>query len=181
MQNWRTIENRMKNTRKRKRKKPGVASLMEARMQNNKARARVRSSMMAWFATIMMMLLAFVNVFVVVDGFVVSLNMHKHDTRVKEIRKHGVLTARSSGGGAIGMDDGEDICNDDDCIVTTTVNTLDANDDKASLKSCRLKAREFVAGRVSVDTDATITRSVEKKDNDRRTFTFCFKLFLKFN
>jgi len=125
--------NRMRITRKRKkRKKPGEEDGSEARMQN-RARAGARPSMMAWFATMVMMLLALVNACIVVNGFVVSLNMHRHDTRVKEMRTHDV-TARSSGGGAIGFDDGEDICNDDDCMMTTT-NTLDAEDDEASVNN----------------------------------------------
>ena len=158
----------MRITRKRKkRKKPGEEDGSEARMQN-RARAGARPSMMAWFATMVMMLLALVNACIVVDGSVVSLNMHRHDTRVKEMRTHNVLTARSSGGGAIGCDDGKDICNDDDCMMTTT-NTLDADDDDAlvnnSVENYKSTARELVAGRVSVDTDATITRS-EIEENE---------------
>ena len=158
----------MRITRKRKkRKKPGEEDGSEARMQN-RARAGARPSMMAWFATMVMMLLALVNACIVVDGFVVSLNMHQHDTRVKEMRTHDVLTARSSGGGTIGFDDGEDICNDDDCTMTTT-NTLDADDNEASVndsvENYKSTARELVAGRVSVDTDATITRS-EIEENE---------------
>ena len=160
----------MRITRKRKkRKKPGEEDGSEARMQN-RARAGARPSMMAWFATMVMMLLALVNACIVVDGSVVSLNMHRHDTRVKEMRTHDVLTAiaRSSGGGAIGFDDGKDICNDDDCMMTTT-NTLDADDDEASVndsvENYKSTARELVAGRVSVDTDATITRS-EIEENE---------------
>ena len=136
----------------------------------NRARAGARPSMMAWFATMVMMLLALVNACIVVDGSVVPLNMHRHDTRVKEMRRHDVLTAiaRSSGGGAIGFDDGKDICNDDDCMMTTT-NTLDADDDEASVndlvENYKSTARELVAGRVSVDTDATITRS-EIEENE---------------
>jgi len=53
--------NRMRITRKRKkRKKPGEEDGSEARMQN-RARAGARPSMMAWFATMVMMLLALVN------------------------------------------------------------------------------------------------------------------------
>ena len=87
--------NRMRITRKRKkRKKPGEEDGSEARMQN-RARAGARPSMMAWFATMVMMLLALVNACIVVDGSVVSLNMHRHDTRVKEMRTHDVSIWKS--------------------------------------------------------------------------------------
>ena len=159
----------MRITRKRKkRKKPGEEDGSEARMQN-RARAGARPSMMAWFATMVMMLLALVNACIVVNGFVVSLNMHRHDMRVKEMRTHDVLTAGAVE--EVPLDfiyDGEDICNDDDCMMTMT-NTLDADDDDASVNNSvenhKSTARELVAGRVSVDTDATITRS-EIEENE---------------
>ena len=162
----------MKITRKRKKKKkPGEEDGNEARMQN-RARAREKSSMTAWFATMVIMLLALANASVVVDGFVVS-NVHRlHGTIENENGTHDVLAAMSSEGGAIGIDDGEVICDDNDCKLTTTNTLLDEDEDEASVnysdENYKSTARELVAGRVSVDTDATITRSVEKNENDGR-------------